>query len=390
MNNKIFIKWLVVTAVALVFGSSCSNENISTIKGNISNADKPIKLSLLKQSFAKTETLESVEISARNKSFKFKAGELNEPTFFQLRFKGDKSRTVVLLLEPGDKAVVEIDMQNFDNYTVTGSKESLKTQSLAKRLAQTVNTLDSINVLMSKATSNTQKQQLAQEYEVAIEKQREFSSQFIWDNPMSRASVMALYQKVSDDRFVFDRAEDVQLFKVVGSSLVARYPDSDYAKGMLRDIQNQEKILMSHQLQELVKNVESTLPELALPNPQGDTVRLSSFKGKVILLDFWGSFNQDNLLENRELLQLYKKYKNQGFEIYQVSLDVEREAWLAAIESANLPWVNVSELNPNGSSAARLYNVNRLPANYLINRNYDIVAKNVYGRNLESKLKEIL
>jgi peroxiredoxin len=257
-------------------------------------------------------------------------------------------------------------------------------------LAQTIKSLDSLKVLIENASASAEKQKLNLEYEAAIDSQREFSTQFIWDNPMSRASVMALYQKVSDDRFVFDRAEDVQLFKVVASSLIARYPDSDYAKGMLRDIRNQDKILRSHSLQELVRNVESTLPEIALPNPKGDTVRLSSLHGKVILLDFWASFSQENLLENRELLDLYRKYKGQGFEIYQVSLDVEREPWLAAIESAGLPWVNVSELDPDGSVVAGMYNVTRLPANYLIDRNFDIAAKNIFGRELEKKLKELL
>ena len=207
---------------------------------------------------------------------------------------------------------------------------------------------------------------------------------------MSRASVMALYQKISDDRFVFEKAEDIQLFKVVASSLIARYPDSEYSKGMLRDIKNQEKILTSARLQSLIQVAESSLPEIALPNTNGDTVKLSSLRGKVILLDFWASFSQENLLENRELLELYKRYKSKGFEIYQVSLDIEREPWLAAIESVGLPWVNVCELNPNGSRVVGLYNVTRLPANYLIGRNYDIVGKNLFGRDLENKLKEIL
>ena len=207
---------------------------------------------------------------------------------------------------------------------------------------------------------------------------------------MSRASVMALYQKINADRYVFERAEDVQLFKAVATSLIARYPESDYAKGMTRDIKNQEKIINSFKLQEIVRTATPSLPEIALPNPQGDTIKLSSLKGKVILLDFWASFNRDNLLENRALIDLYKNYNNMGFEIYQVSVDFEREAWLAAIESGPLPWINVCELNPNGSITPSLYNVSSLPANYLIDRNYDIVGKNIFGKDLEKKVKELL
>jgi peroxiredoxin len=390
MNKSAILKLLIIAVTTMVLAISCTDDNQSKIEGKVDGVDSEVQVTLLRQDFAKTEILETIRISPKKSTFRFKVGELTEPTFFQLHFEGRRNQFMVLLLEPAEHAVVEVDVKDFSNYTVTGADESLKTQALSRRLAQTVKSLDSLKALISNATASAEKQRLSLEYEAAIESQREFSTQFIWDNPMSRASVMALYQKVSDDRFVFDRAEDVQLFKVVASSLIARYPDSDYAKGMLRDIRNQDKILRSHSLQELVRNVESTLPEIALPNPKGDTVRLSSLRGKVILLDFWASFSQENLLENRELLDLYRKYKGQGFEIYQVSLDVEREPWLAAIESAGLPWVNVSELDPDGSVVAGMYNVTRLPANYLIDRNFDIAAKNIFGRELEKKLKELL
>jgi peroxiredoxin len=390
MNTRAILKFLFLAVTAMVLAISCTDDKQSKIEGKVDGVDSEVQVTLLRQDFAKTEIFETISISPKKSTFRFKVGELTEPTFFQLRFEGRRNQFMVLLLEPAEHAVVEVDIKDFSNYTVTGANESLKTQALSRRLAQTIKSLDSLKVLIENASASAEKQKLNLEYEAAIDSQREFSTQFIWDNPMSRASVMALYQKVSDDRFVFDRAEDVQLFKVVASSLIARYPDSDYAKGMLRDIRNQDKILRSHSLQELVRNVESTLPEIALPNPKGDTVRLSSLHGKVILLDFWASFSQENLLENRELLDLYRKYKGQGFEIYQVSLDVEREPWLAAIESAGLPWVNVSELDPDGSVVAGMYNVTRLPANYLIDRNFDIAAKNIFGRELEKKLKELL
>lgn len=385
-------KSLIFTATVFVIcflASSCST-NQSTISGTIQNIDSLVNLTVLHQGFSKTEEIKTVKLTPKKSTFKFKVGELTEPTFFQLRVSTKGSSYIVLLLNPSDKAELTIDLNDFTNYTVTGSPESIKTKHLTNRLAKTVNSLDSLTSLINRSSTVSEKLMLSQQYESIIDKQRAFSTQFIWDSLMSRASVMALYQKVGADRFVFDRAEDIQLFKAVATSLIARFPESDYAKGMLRDIKNQEKIVFSHRLQELVKNAEASLPDIALPNPKGDTIRLSSLKGKVILLDFWASFNQDNLLENRELLQLYSKYNRQGFEIYQVSVDYEREAWLAAIESGPLPWINVSELDTRGSLAARLFNVTNLPANYLISRNHDIVAKNIYGKDLEKKLKELL
>jgi peroxiredoxin len=388
--RSLYLSVTVFALSAILMTSSCTKKEISSIEGTVQNIDSTTKVTIYRQDFGRLVSLESQVLTPKKSSFKFRVGLLEEPTFFQLHFEGKRKNFAVLLLESADKAVLTFDMDNFMDYTIEGSDESLKTKQLTLRISQTVKTLDSLTRLHKIAPSPKDRERINDEYEEAIERQREYSSKFIWENPMSRASVMALYQKIDDERFVFDRAEDVQLFKVVASSLIARYPDSDYSKGMLRDIKNQEKILSSHNLQQIIKSAESSLPEIALPNPKGDTIKLSSLRGKVILLDFWASYNQDNLLENRELLEVYRRYKGKGFEIYQVSLDIEREPWLAAIESAGINWINVSELSTSGSIAAGMYNVNTLPANYLIDRNFEIVGKNLFGRDLENKLKEIL
>ena len=389
MIKNTALKLILPALTILMLASSCSNGDKSTIKGSVNNIDTLVEVKLFRQEFGRTVPLHSVKLTPKKSTFNFKVGKLEEPSFFQLHLEGKNRNVAILLLEPGEKATISIDINQFVDYTVEGASESLKTKTLGIKLAKTIKTLDSLTNQLSKANSVAERVQINQEYQDAIDGQREFNSKFIWENPMSRASVMALYQQFGNDKYVFDRVGDMQLFKVVASSLIARYPNSDYAQGMLRDIKNQEKVLASARLQELVRSAEQTLPEIALPNAKGDTVRLSSLKGKVILLDFWASNSQENLLENRQLLEVYARYKNKGFEIYQVSLDTEREPWLAAIESASLPWINVSELNPDGSMVIGLYNVTRIPANYLLDRNFDIVGKNLFGRDLESKLKEI-
>jgi hypothetical protein len=95
-------------------------------------------------------------------------------------------------------------------------------------------------------------------------------------------------------------------------------------------------------------------------------------------------------MDNRELLGIYKQFKGKGFEIYQVSLDGNRDEWVNAIESAGLPWINVCELNPKGSRDALTYNITQVPANYLIDRNYTIIGKNLYGDALKKMLQEVL
>jgi peroxiredoxin len=207
---------------------------------------------------------------------------------------------------------------------------------------------------------------------------------------MSRASVMAVYQQLGDNKFVFDRLEDLYLLKAVATSLKAFYPESDFTKGMLADIQNQERQIATLRMNQIIEEAESTLPEIALPNTKGQTVKLSSLRGKIILLDFWSSVSQTNLFENQELKQIYKTYQPKGFEIFQVSLDDRREPWIEKVESTELPWINVCDPKEGSSYAARIYNVTSIPTNYLINKNFEIVGKNLYGKELERKIKEIL
>jgi thiol-disulfide isomerase/thioredoxin len=107
------------------------------------------------------------------------------------------------------------------------------------------------------------------------------------------------------------------------------------------------------------------------------------------LLDFWASWCKPCRVENPNLVDAYKKFNDQGFEIYQVSLDRKRDAWEKAIKNDNLDWVHVSDLEFWNSSAAQTYNVRSIPANYLLNKKGEIIAKDLRGEALDKKLHEI-
>jgi peroxiredoxin len=382
--------YLLTIALISLFVVSCKNANHSTITVVVNNIDSIAEVKLFSQDFEKTTLVKEIKMSPKKFTYTFKVGELVEPTFFHLHVNEKRSNVAVLLLEPKEQVNITIDNKDFLAYEVMGSLESKRTQRLLVELSRTVKSLDSLNSLYGKASTNAQRIELSNQYQTIVDRYRDFSKSFIWENPMSRANVMALYQKFNDDLFVFDRSEDLQMFKIVGSSLIALYPESNYSKGILRDIKNQEKIITSYNLSSIIKQAESTLPEIALPNIYGDTIRLSSLKGKVILLDFWSSLNQASLLENRELFEVYAQFKGKGFEIFQVCLDLEKETWTSAIESARLPWINVSPLKEGRNNVIGAYNITEIPANYLIDKNFNIIGKNVFGKDLVDKIKQAL
>jgi len=137
-------------------------------------------------------------------------------------------------------------------------------------------------------------------------------------------------------------------------------------------------------------------PEIKLPNTKGDTVALSSLKGKLVLIDFWGTWCAPCVEEQPELAKLYRKYKQsyftnaKGFEIYGVSLDAKKSNWESFITTNKINWIQVSDLKFWRSPVAKVFNIQALPFNMLIDGNGIILAKNLHGVDLEKGIARYL
>ena len=152
------------------------------------------------------------------------------------------------------------------------------------------------------------------------------------------------------------------------------YPESPFLPTLRTDIARMEahKSLVSQ-----IKEVG--YPDFELPDMYGEDVRLSSLAGKVVLLSFWSASSGRTNNVNADLKEIYERFADRGFEVYQVGIESSKAVWINTVQEQKLPWISVGDLRGENSPVLGMYNVKSLPANFLIDRDGNIVAKNVYG-----------
>lgn len=270
------------------------------------------------------------------------------------RITMDKKESILLLLKGDEKIKIESD-KDFSNkeYTVKGSEDSKLIQEYFAMKATKDITKDSVG---------------------------KYADKFVVDNAKSLAIFIALAD-VRDAKKAITAAE-----KGIGES----YPNSIYhnsLKNALKQINQPRKAPSRPQ----GLSIGSMAPELNMVSPEGKIITLESLRGKYVLIDFWASWCGPCRRENPNVVKLYNKYKDKGFDVYSVSLDKSKSRWVGAIKQDRLTWPNhVSDLKGWGSAATRLYGFRGIPYTVLIDKEGKIIATRLRGAALERKLESIL
>ena len=373
---------LVISLASALLLCGCHSSTVK-ISGRFVGSDaKQIYLeeaSPLNQSF-----VDSAQLAADGSySFRLK-GVAATPVLYNLVYNGER---IPLFLAGGDRLTVGSVGSVVRNYTVEGSHESELLRQFYQSFVSGAQKLDRIASRFGRENlSDEERQAITREYTDEYYRIRREQLRFIIENKASLAAVYALYQRLPGDTYLFNGDSDVVYFRTVAEAIEQTYPESPYLQALLGEIARMDaRISLASQI------TEASFPDLELSDISGKKIRLSSLAGKVVLLDFWSAELGTSNALNADLKETYAKYADSpvGFEVYQVAIDTSKPVWITAVQEQQLPWVSVSDLRGRNSTSLGLYNVQRIPANFLIDKEGTIVAKDIYGKSLEEKLDEL-
>jgi peroxiredoxin len=289
---------------------------------------------------------------------------------------------IPLLLAGGDDIEINAAGKVSRNYTVEGSKESELLQIFNQSYIEGAMQLNSIIAKISEDLSEEQVKAISAEYSRLYLDIKKAQLHFIVENKSHIAAIYALHQRLPNDPYLFNGNSDVIYYRAVAEAVAEVYPDSPYLPILRSQIARMEA-----QIKLLSEIQESDIPEIKIPDMFGKDRSLTDLEGQVVLLHFWSAAAGNSNAMNADLKDLYAKYHDQGFEIYQVAVDTSKAIWINAIQEQKLPWISVCDLKGEASPTLGEYNVRKLPANYLINRNGQIVGKDLAGKDLENEIK---
>ncbi|MCL2738908.1 MAG: AhpC/TSA family protein [Bacteroidales bacterium] len=372
---------VVLACMVLLLTAACNPASKVKVEGNYI---PDTKLEVRRLNLSHLVTVDSV-FTDRKGNFSFSLpAKKGFPEFYYI--VQDEKPLSSLLLLAGDRVSVAID-QTTGHVEVKGSAETayLHEAEAAMKLSQ--HRYDSLmQHFLSSNPGSAEAVALNYALGDVYVKQKQGAIRFIFNRPRSMASVQVLFQQFSDELPVFADFKDAIFFQHVYDSLRQFYPRSPYVAALREQAEFKRKQMELND--HLLNAKELGFPDISLPNIQAEPVALSLLKGKVILLSFWLSQDPRQRMANQDLLELYRRYAP-VLEIYQVALDTDKAAWARTITEQQLPWVSVCDGYGLGSGAVATYAVSQLPANFLIDKNGDIVGRDLFGEELASALARL-
>ena len=375
----------ILLFTTLLCAVGCTKSPQATIEGHITEAtDKVLYLDHI--GVERTTIADSARLD-KDGAFCFKVTQPECFDFYRLRIGHE---VVYLSVDSTETLTLTATLPTMSiAYEVEGSEDNLmlkqlvhKQRELQYAVQQTVR--DANSMTMAQTGIDT----LVQNYK------RDVRMEYIYPNPGKPYAYFALFQRLGG-QLIFDpltTRDDIRCFAAVATNLDLFYPEAERTKNLkniaLKGMRNTRPAQPVDYSALEGKITEASIIDIALPDIDGMTRRLTDLKGKVVMLDFNVYGHPQSSARVLVLRELYDKYAAQGLEIYQVSLDSDEHFWKTAVE--NVPWVCVRSEDAPYSKEANLYGVQELPTYFLINRAGEIVKRDEMVEDLEKELEHLL
>ena len=367
---NLFVYFILLTTII-----SCNNNTEEANKISLSieisgdNKYDEVRLQKVNSDYS-IELIKSGNFSEKTLYFEL---YVSESTLYRLDFIGRSS--IDIIINDSDVRVLIDDNDGLFKYDVEGSPDTNILRSISSMISDYRSEIRELNIEFISANEEKNIQLINSIRESVSFKKNQFElslKEFLKNVDKSLAVLIFSDYLSIDENIVF------------WEGIYNNYFDEFKSNSYFINFENKLKKIKA-------VSVGSIAPEIILNDTNGNPISLSSLRGQYVLLDFWAAWCRPCREENPNILENYYRFKDQGFEVYQVSLDRNKEDWLRGIEQDKLPWINVSDLKYYQSEAAVLYNINKIPSAFLLDPNGTIIAKNIElrGINLTKKLSDI-